>query len=78
VPLGAQLSSLAGTLPIKGSVRSNRQEAVAAGKRLAVIFGFVLVAFVAGSATHSVNVFVGVMGLGVAVGIGLRLRRAFH
>jgi hypothetical protein len=42
------------------------------------MFGFVLLAFLAGSVTHSVNVFVGVMAVGVAVSLCLRLRRAFH
>jgi hypothetical protein len=59
-------------------VRSNRHEAAAAGKRLAVTFGFLLLAFLAGAMTHSMNVFVGVMALGVTVSVGLRLRRAFH
>jgi hypothetical protein len=58
-------------------VPSNRQEAAAAAKRLGVTFVFLVFAFLGGSVTHSVAVFVGMAALAVALGIGLRLKRAF-
>jgi hypothetical protein len=41
------------------------------------MFGSLLVAFVAGSATHSVEVFVAVMAIGVVVGLALSATDAF-
>jgi hypothetical protein len=47
-----------------------------AAKRLAASFGFLLLAFLVGSVTHSVGMFVGITGIGVALSLGLHLRRA--
>ncbi len=41
--------------------------------RLAIMFGTLLVAFLIGSATHSVNVFIVVVAIGLVGGIVLRL-----
>jgi hypothetical protein len=41
------------------------------------MFGSLLVAFVAGSATHSVGVFIAVMAIGVVAGLVLRATDAF-
>jgi hypothetical protein len=63
--------------PDKRSMRSDPGSASAAVKRLGVMFGSLLVAFVAGSATHSVGVFIAVMAIGVVVGLVLRATDAF-
>jgi len=52
--------------------------ALAAAKRLAVSVGFLLVAYLAGSAVGSVGVFVAVMALGLIVNLVLRARNAFE
>ena len=51
---------------------------MAAAKRLAVSVGFLLVAYLAGSAVGSVGVFVAVMALGLIVNLVLRARNAFE
>ena len=63
--------------PDRGWMRRDLGSASAAVKRLGVMFGSLLVAFVAGSATHSVGVFVAVMAIGVVVGLALRASDAF-
>jgi hypothetical protein len=63
--------------PDRGCMRRDPGSASAAVKRLGVMFGSLLVAFVAGSATHSVGVFVAVMAIGVVVGLALRASDAF-
>ena len=58
-------------------MRRDSGSASAAVKRLGVVFGSLLAAFVAGSATHSVGVFIAVMAIGVVVGLVLRATDAF-
>jgi hypothetical protein len=58
-------------------MRRDPGNASAAVKRLGVMFGSLLVAFVAGSATHSIGVFVAVMAIGLVVGLALRASDAF-
>jgi hypothetical protein len=64
-------------VPDKRCMRRDPSSASAAAKRLAVMFASLLVAFAIGSATHSVEVFVAVMGVGVVVGLALRAADAF-
>lgn len=63
--------------PDKGRMRKDPSSASAAAKRLGVMFASPLVAFAIGSATHSVEVFVAVMAVGVVVGLALRATDAF-
>jgi len=58
-------------------MRRDRSQATAAGKRLALQFGFLLVAFLVGDVTGSFGAFVALMALGVIVSLSLMATSAF-